>query len=296
MENQDILELINAFLDEELSEDQAREVERRMAEDAEFRKGVALQKDLRSAYRQSGRIRLRNRMAEIMEEPIPEEDNNVPSTKNKAMPFGKWLLLLAAIVIVLLATWFFSRPEKTDKIIDPPTTEQNNRPTSEDADAQVEEEITPTEENQQSPEGEETISSETRPPIAMADPADFAPNPAMEAMIGGEFRSEEDLSLLLTKPAEDAFFKLQGGESQTVPIAGTLSGLEAGDQLNLVLLFFDNKDANNPILEFPFEVEGADEEVTFDLSPSLNSRPGLYYFMIETEEGDVLTVGKFKIE
>jgi anti-sigma factor RsiW len=112
MENQDILELINAFLDEELSEDQAREVERRMAEDAEFRKGVALQKDLRSAYRQSGRIRLRNRMAEIMEEPIPEEDNNVPSTKNKAMPFGKWLLLLAAIVIVLLATWFFSRPEK----------------------------------------------------------------------------------------------------------------------------------------------------------------------------------------
>jgi hypothetical protein len=296
MENQDILELINAFLDQELSEEQVREVESRMTKDVEFRKNVELQKDIRKAYRHAGRIRLRNSMTEVMKESIPEEDPFVSSVGKKTRYLVKLLMLLAAVVIILVVIWFVFRPDKTAQENSSPSTEQSTSPSSKDADTQMEQEIVPIEDNQQEPEDEQTTSSETRYPIAMADPADFAPNPTMEAMIRGEFRSGEGIFLELTSPSEDAFFNLQGDENQTVTVLGTLSGLEVGQQLNLVLLFFDNKDINNPILEFSFEVEGKEAGTSLNLSPSLSSRPGLYYLMIETEEGDLLAAGKFKLQ
>ena len=65
----------------------------------------------------------------------------------------------------------------------------------------------------------------------------------------------------------------------------------------LVLSFFDNTNADKPVLDMPVAgTRGADNSLEFDFRQPLKLQPGLYYFTIEeVDKGEVLYAGKFLI-
>ena len=132
--------------------------------------------------------------------------------------------------------------------------------------------------------------------FAIADPANFAENKAMEMMISG-LRGNGDISVVITSPHNGSTFK-PGDNGQTrLQFSGKVEEAEINTTVLLDLLIFNNKDINQQMLTLPLNLTtNAKGNANFDIMEKVNLQQGLYYFHIqERGQGELLEAGKFFI-
>lgn len=294
MEDQELLALIDRYLDGTLTDSELTEVERQIAENPDFRAEVQLQRELREAYQDTGRLRLRSAMADIMEESLSEEAPSDIQTAGKSGQVWKWILLLILVILIGIAVWYGSRSNEVSPV-NPPS---NTQPIDPSGQPQEDPDVIPGEEDPepsgQDPQPQETPPSSPTRPIAMADPIDLVPNQTMEDLIGGISRSVASFSVTIDNPVPDAAIPPGNASNISISFSGTVQNLKPGESASLVLLLFDNKDSK--VTETSFIIQGEATDPGFALSASLPARLGLYYYLIETEAGDLLAAGRFTIE
>ena len=117
----------------------------------------------------------------------------------------------------------------------------------------------------------------------------------MEVLINGGLRSE-GLTVKVNSPTNDADFALGNKGEALVPFRGTIEGSDEVEQGTLVLIVFNNKDSNKPIVSVDLEPRKDDSNsYAFQLRQRLKALPGLYYFTIEQGEGEIIYAGKFTL-
>ena len=282
MEKNETLELIDAYLDGALSADQKEAVERRLAEDPAFGQRLRLQWELRGAFGDPGRRRLRASLAKIVQEPLPDDEPTLATGRTISRGW-KGAALLIALLAAGWAIWQWRQPADNQPGAPAPqetpgTGPQNTAP--------------------ELPGGQDTAppdsKTRTREPIAALDPA-FARTRAMDANIGS-VRATGDVRLTLSSPALDASFVPDAGGNVAVPFAGELSGKEDEATVELVLLLFDNKGSSRSLAEAPLDLKKTVINLhRFELIQRWRLKPGLYYFMVETADGDMLGGGRFVV-
>ena len=288
MENGDLSELIESYLDNTLSEEQRREVEQRMANDESFRREVQLHRELQENFSDPARWRLRSTMMEVMQEPISSEGPAFTSKPAVAHKIWKWFILLAAVFIGI-GFWYWLKPSADESLKDPiealPSVEPSSPMTGEQADSVV-------------TETKETISSKQQPEqplqIALADPANFIPNPSMEAFVNSAFRSHDDLSLAMSSPVNSAAFTPNKKGETLIRFAGVLEGFSESEQGVFVVAIFNNKDVVKPLVSLPLKLKKDNTGWAFDMKQRFKFPLGLYYFTIE-HENEIIYTNKFTI-
>lgn len=288
MEDKTRHELIERYLNGSLPEAGKQEVERLLATDAAFRSEMELHKALQQHLGDPGELRLRAALDEILEGPLSVQ-NPKPAPGPVRLFYSGWLRWAAVIALLVSAgyiVWFRlsrdnpsddSRSKEADSIQLQPDTSKNT------PDKGLKEQ-----------------------PIALADPADFTTNPALEGRIGG-LRGNNDVELELVRPAPNAKF-LQTGGYITLTMEGTLSADSLPVDQPLRLLIYSNKPGDwknkNTRFNLPLPLTPAEAgEFRIHWSKTLQLRPGLYYFLADFQQTAdpatdyrTLWVGKFTVE
>ena len=179
----DLFDLIESYLNNDLPDAKRREVEQRMVEDEAFRQEVELHRGLQENFSDPGRWRLRSTLAEVMKENPPPDE---PSFKSKpGFSKSRWIgIIFFSIVLIGIVIWYLlqSLPDQSTRepVESQPTLQPSIAvPGVESDTAPV---AAPRESVPQKQQPEENLL------IAEADPADFIPNPSMEAFIGSGSR------------------------------------------------------------------------------------------------------------
>jgi len=269
MKQSELYEQIEAYLNHTLSPGQRQEWEQRMTEDPALSQEVALHRSLKGDF-DPGRIALRANLRDIMQEPLP---SNAQSKFDKKWYWWISLGCLSA-VLILYAVWMVWEKEKP---------------------ASPEPEAVPIEMPKVYPDTIQTPKKAA--PIAKADPARFKPNPSLEAFVNSKVRSES-IAVKMSRPINGQ--RVRTNEKSTVQIrfTGTILNLEDQASRKFMLTFFDNKNANKPVLELLLPVKKDSKNgLMFDFKPQLKLGPGLYYFTIEAvDQGEILYAGKFLVD
>ncbi len=288
MDNQALYEMIEAYLNGSLPDAERKALEQRMATDEEFRREVLLHRKLKEHFSDPVRWNLRSHLKEVMQEPLPlaTETNEPPLPVTEKSSWRKPLGLIAFVAVVSLALWQWRRsshqPSLPSEAAEPPTPTAPSSPIS-----KPEETITPV-----VPIAPK--SQEIKPAlIANADPANFIPNPAMEASLEGVRGGDWEANISSPKNT-DAFQPNAKGKTM-VAFKGSLSG--GGAATTFSLLVYNNRDNKRPIFSQQLRTQsGRGEELIFDMRQEFNFQLGLYYFAIveDLEEAEVW-VGRFVI-
>ncbi|MCB9339544.1 MAG: hypothetical protein H6577_15545 [Lewinellaceae bacterium] len=295
MENKDLYELIDGYLDGSLTEAEQREVEQRQSRDPGFRQQVQLQRELRETIGNPGRQRLRSVLADILaDEPMPPDEP--PPTA--AINWWKWAALLAVVVVAGIGIWQWQQPEAAPIPPDPPGKAIEIPP------APPVQETTPAENGP--PAEAPTPPTENKPaqppktqkqdiPIAAIDPAAFERNASWDAKVKGVVMGNDELKLTLTSPPLDANFPPGKDGQVTIRFSGTLANFGDADTAPLVLLLYDNQN-RRPLFQIPLALKKtATDQHLFERKERMALKPGLYYFIVETVEGDALAGGRFTV-
>ena len=307
MDDNNTYALIEAYLEGDLPDKQRLLVEQRMAEDQDFRREVALHRELQEHFEDAPRYRLSALMKEVMAEPLPSEKPPGSFRSHRRSFIGWWLIPLALLIGV--GIWLFSqKPDESTPTKHPKTGEEPG-PLADDAinyapdllpentEQSPSERGAPAQDRQQEPE---TSASPTAPltpekqgPIAQADPAAFAPNKSMEDLLSS--RSAQGVNtyaIRLAAPANEASFVPDAGGSTSIRFAGKLERRGEGIAAPLQIVCFSTMDINAPLLEA--RVTSAEGTGAFELLQKVDFPPGLYYFIITLAKKDVY-VGTFTI-
>lgn len=279
MDNRDLYELIESYLDGGLPDEQRREVERRMATDKAFREEVELHRALQEDYEDPSRWRLREALSGIMDEPPPPE---TPAPEEKRPRRRRyWWTAIPAVLLLAGGIWYLMKPGAPAAVPAPARTQPENPPVEQKNEAP-------------SPKNPSQTPNKFMP-IAQADPANFAKNASMEAL--RNLRGTGDISLQMTAPKDDAVFEPDGIGQTRLHFSGALAGLAPDEVLPLNLLIFNNRDADKPLLTLLTQAAAdAKGAATFDLLQTVDFPKGLYYFRIdERESGEMLGMGSFFI-
>lgn len=289
MNKEELYDLIERYLDGTLPETEHQAVERQMAIDADFRAEVELHRALHTSLGDAGNLRLRAALDNLLSNPPSTNDASTPKTAPPLTGFFtlRRLTGLAAVlaaIVFFLWLWLAPDDETTRPISSQPIQNQPIDTTPPDSISLP-------------------IKSNPNKPIAMADPADFVPNPVLEARIGDMMRGS-GIGFELTSPAVGASFQLQNGQV-TLPIRGIATGGEIPTDQPLELFIYPNRpeawENKRPVATFPMPVI-RDDNGTYQVEfrPTLRVRPGLYYMVVgqrrTKEDGDghrTLWVGKF---
>ena len=278
-------ELIQDYLEGIIPEGKRKEVEQRINEDMAFRQDVELHRQLQQQFSDPKRWELRKTLGARLDE-YEQKTAIKPGEKH----YPKWSLgfLILALIVGGLFIWNYQTPKElpapptetvpAEKPTNPPV--ENKKPIKEEA-----------------PKKEKEPGKQTRlkVPIAKVDPADFIENPSMEALIKGGFRSG-GLEFEIENPLNTAEFSLNKNGKTSIVFSGALKNLE-DQQSEFNLLIFDNKDSNDPLFSFPLNMQNTGgDNYGFEMKQLLKAIPGLYYFMVEYEEGEILYAGKFFIK
>jgi len=134
-------------------------------------------------------------------------------------------------------------------------------------------------------------------PIAAADPIDLVPNPLFEQMMTGVRGNDFDVKV--NAPAENAKI-IWKKEGSNLSFSGVIE-TEETEIPTLNLLLFSNKKTDFEEWKFIKMEEIKTEQSTsgFDFSTNLklNSKKGLYYYLIENSDTEMpVSVGKFFLE
>ncbi|MBK9017949.1 MAG: hypothetical protein IPM82_30075 [Saprospiraceae bacterium] len=289
MEKFDLFDLIEAYLDGTLPEEKRREVERRMAEDEIFRREVELHQELQDNFSDPGRWRLRSALAQVMEEGLPPDEPSFKPKPSFSNSLWKWIIFFGIVLVgIVIWYWLQSPPDQPTK--KPGETQPTVQPSA--PGAGVKADTIPVE-----------IPKESVPPkqkpkensyIAEADPADFIPNPSMEALVSSGLRSFEGLTFSMTSPSNSAEFTPDKKGETSVRFAGVLEGPSGEPPFEPVLAIFNNKDVAKPLISLPLELKKDAVGSAFEVRQRLKFLPGLYYFTIE-QDNELMYAGKFTI-
>lgn len=299
MKKNDRNDLIERYLADALSTTEREEVERLLLSDPEFHTELELHRALHQHLGDPGELRLRAALDDIMNPSVPE-NAATPANSSTASEKQHWFrlaILLALLLLVVLVGWYgWNRfNPKTEPI---QTRPNNVAPLLPDS--------APT--NPVPPASVPDLPKINQPeqPIAMADPADFTPNPALDARIGG-VRGNNEVELVLSSPAPDAAFLLKKGrvdlKIQGEIYADSLSATQA-----LRLFIYSNRpgdwETKHSLFDLPIPAEPKGQgQYRVDFSRQLSLKPGLYYIVAgqqrvpETGSGyQTLWVGKFSVK
>ena len=146
---------------------------------------------------------------------------------------------------------------------------------------------------------------EARPPLIpaekdhdrpAAEEARFTPNPAFETLINGEIRSRV-LDLTVESPLPEAILYPNHGGLVPLEFSGRITETEKTFTSSFRILIFGNRDVDQELYSFFFRFkENAESKNSFRVSRKLRIAPGLYYFLVQSEEGEqLLHTGKFTV-
>jgi len=277
MENLDTNELIEQYLSGSLPAAERQAVENRIAADAHFRADVELHRQLQEEFADPRKLALRDMLGDILREPPP------PAARQG------WLRGLGIALVVLLAGWMgwhwlgpahAPTPAIQEEIKPgPPPTAPTATPETRNAPS-------------------EPLKTSPQRPIAMADPAAFAPNRDFEDRLSGGVRTA-DATAQMQSPAPGADFTPENGL-----VKMNFRGLAPADadtaRYPLALKIYTNQSGSSqplfrllPAISNRSAVNG---KWAFSASQRLRLKPGLYYFTLErvTDE-DLIFVGKFTV-
>ncbi len=293
MNKEELYDLIERYLDGTLPDAEHQAVERQMTTDADFRTEVELHRALHTSLGDAGNFRLRTALDNLLRDPPPIDD--FPSSESSPPASSpRWPRLTGIVVLLAVAVFFVWRwvtPGETSPRSNSPQPEQN-QPLID----------TTTPSDPVSP----PIKSNPNKPIAMADPADFAPNPVLEARIGDMMRGS-GIGFELSSPAVGASFQLHDGRI-TLPVRGVATGGDIPTDQPLELLIYPNRpeawDNKQPLATFSLPLTPyAPNSYLTEFRPVLRARPGLYYLVVgqRRPSGDdeghiVLWIGKFIVQ
>lgn len=128
----------------------------------------------------------------------------------------------------------------------------------------------------------------------MIDRERFQPNAQLEALTQSTFRGET-LELSFDKPFLKNYSVTPQNNNISILLKGSISGTQ--ENIPFSLLVFDNSNVNNPVFQIPVEVEmDSINAPHFTIEEQLSLDYGLYYYIFETKEGDLINGGQFTVE
>lgn len=269
---EELYDLIEQYLDGALPDAEREEVERRIATDTDFRNEVELHRAMHTSLGDADNFRLRIALDTLLRDPPLTSDIPLPKTAPTFITSSFWLRLtvIAALLAVIgfsVWLWLPTDGETTRPLSSPPGQSQPIDTAS----------VIPP----------DTASLPVKPnpskPIAMADPADFVPNPILEARIGDMMRGN-GIRLELTSPTSGVSFQLQNGRIM-LPVRGSVTGGDIPADQPLKLFVYSNRpeawENKQSLFQFPLTLQSTTEGAyMFSSQLSLRLRPGLYYIVV----------------
>lgn len=293
MENGNLYDLIERYLDDNLSETERISVESRLVDDPEFREEVALHKALHRHLSDSGELRLRSVLTQVLTRPVADRRSPAPPRKRWLIALGIVLLVMSALIALLWTrqadTFRAPRPVMPQEGVNPDIKpEQNQAPAP----------VPPN--NGRAPLHQR--------PIAKADTADFKINPSLEARLGN-YRGVNDALPYLSVTGFSSKLPMTSKDKQS---GFYFQGLLDADTLQVRqpfwLFIYSNRPADwkekASLYAFPLQLQPAGpDQYKIDLKQKIFVGPGLYYLVvgwqINTASKDsyaTLWVGKMSME
>lgn len=299
MEENNLYDLIDAYLDKTLSAEHLVEVEQQLLTDDSFQEEVALQQKLREAYSDSKQFHLYQTITKVLEEgrltqtEAAAKGNNSPSKNN-----WKWLGLFLFVVFAGIGFWFIHSPP-------PPELSSAASIEEDDRDRITLDTLSPIDSSahEQRKDTFKTIPPSSNPnvspppkkkkntPIA-SNSADYKTNNTLESLTDQVRSPGTKQKITLTSPKIDADFNLNVRNKVNIAFEGKVEREENG---KLSLLVFNNKNPNRPIDTKIINIDKNETGLdTFYLNYEFTRPPGLYYFTIESEN-KILAAGRFEV-
>ena len=278
-------DLIERYLNGDLPDAERQELERRLATDAGFSAEVELQRAIQKHLGNPVEMRLRGALEDMWKDMGSGQMEPEPKREPGLKMWRNYLLAVAAALALILVAWWWFRP--SPEIPEQPIVEKPALP----APAQEPRDQTP--------------AAPQAGPIAMANPADFMPNPALETRIGG-IRGDNNLEIELSSPAPGAKFRLRNNRI-TLQIDGSLQTNPAPENKWLHAFIYSNRPADwtnkKALLDQALTlVPQGPSGYSLHAKQTLRCNPGLYYLVIgQQRTGDAgggfrtIWVGKFTV-
>jgi hypothetical protein len=291
------VELIDRYLNNELSPAERADVEARLATDAAFAAEVELHRQLGSSLADREQLNLFHLLQQIDGDVPSVDDAPVattppPPARRRRIGWGLFVLLL--LLLLGIAWWLRPGPAVAPSPGQPvPRLESPRDPATEPA--------APT------PEAPKTAPAPApaRPrqePIAALDPAAFRPNRLLEPLAGAQLRGAGEVDFKIAEPVSGATLKPDNGRVR-LSVKGVLEAGERPADGAYELALFSNKDEDfiagkvlrRTAVRVGEPLDG-DQAWSFRQVLTLKSSPGLYYLVVVERGGtEPIAVVKFEI-
>lgn len=286
MSNQEDIELIEAYLNGLLSEDQRHAVEQRRTTDEAFEKEMKFQQQMHEHFRNEKRQRFRTLVQSVMEEhPVARSPLDPPAPGPFRRPALIWLAILAIVCVAGLFLWPWQHTSTTE-----PTGSKSQpmeTPPQKALETKPDEAPPPAQPTEQKPAA--------NPPIATADPVNFVPNASMEAFVQGETMSE-GFTFNITNPRNGVAFVPDKNGAVALHFTGMVETMADEEPVSFKLSIFNNRETHKPLVSIPLDLQKeATGKFRFDIRRRLEAPPGLYYFTLDNQTGERAYTGKFTI-
>lgn len=292
--NEDKYQKIQAYLDQEMSEKEARAFEREISADQELAQELKLHREMEDLLADSPENALRKSLDLLGQEAKGE---------NPKQGFNsRWLWLLLPVLLGL--TWWLSRDNAVpDGIERDPPIEQQAPPSRGEEQLPPKQEEEP--ENQQPTEeapppqrqNDQDSKAQEEPPRAIA--ANFTPNPSLEFLMENNLR-DNDIRIELVEQQENVRLT-QAGEAISFEVRYAVQSREDPSPIDFKLHLFSNDRqafedfsplSTNDLAVVPIEAD----RYQIDFAASFTLQPGLYYYLLEDFGAEkIYLVEKFEV-
>lgn len=288
---------IDRYLAGEMTSSEKTQFELGMKADQQLANQVNLRREMTNFFRRDG-----DSLLEKLEKAGDKHltDTTKPKRRGTLVLFLAALLFLATLMVYLLNARSGKLPEKSavapardslllepNKAPEPSESPVILPPDTADDLSPVPEKRTTTKEVERAVE-----KPLTSPPVAAIDPADFQPNPYLEALLADELRSTVDLSIYRPKAADT----LALSWNKSLQINGTIS-----EKLPLRYVVFDNDETrfidDQPLESGALKLTEQDNGFSFNTSLRKELKSGRYYLLILNAESEaVLDIRLFFVQ
>ncbi|MEI6410014.1 MAG: hypothetical protein WCR52_11560 [Bacteroidota bacterium] len=284
MNKQQDIELIEQYLDNQLNESDLTSFEARLANDAELRASLDLQRHVQAELANAAQIKLLHTLHDVVQtpfDPIPEKEAASKSY------IAWWMIGIITLFVVGYLIYTALQPAASPGQSQPPVLPKTDVQPAEQTPAQT-------------PKSEKPAQvPKTTEPIAALNPADFQANRTLDPLIGSQVRGGGAIEASFTQPAKPLNLTSQNGRIRFL-VNGIASADEQPEKDALQLLLFSNRDAdflnNKPIQKFPLALVHAGESYNFSKKIDQNLKPGLYYLvLVEKDLNEPLAVQKIRV-
>lgn len=258
--DQERSEQIERYLGGEMPGAERTAFEAALASDPALADALALHRALRESLGHARRRQLLDALTDVAAEAAASE-HAAPLTVRWFAPYR---MAAAAAVLVLIAAvglWWYTQPPRTEQPLAAGPSTTPPAPT---------------------PKTETTLPSPTPAPapsreperLALADRAAFAPNPALDPMVGTYVRGGGDGDLRVNQPLNDAVLPLRNGGARFA-LEGSAAGANA-----LTLRIYNNREADFAAGQPVFSTEVPVHDSLFSWKSALRLTPGRYYAVL----------------